>query len=830
MDLQPGDAFDRYTIEGLLGQGGMGRVYRARDGKLQRLVALKLLRLDASDSHEHASAHLLREARAAAAIEHVNAIAIYDVGEVDGVPYIAMELVEGSSLRARIGDPDVTAETRVQWLVAIAGALAAAHARGLIHRDIKPENVMLRRDGVIKVLDFGIARTEPQLRDEVEVTLPGTPRYMAPEQMKGEPLDARIDQFAWGVLGYELLTGHPPWSGEAVSLSFVLSVLHEPAAPEPLFAVCRGSVARAVLRALSKDREERFPSMKDAAAALAPHRSSSRWTAAMLAVVAVGLGAALLVSSSRARSASLATAIASAGLAPALAPTRLTDLPTPSSDIAEAKAAYIAGVHAIHDGSIVPGVKELVRATLLDPSLAAAHLRLITHGRGLSESDDRPHFAKARELHALLTPRDQALLVALEPSFLAIPPDEKEVTRRLEDLATRFPLDAEIQYLAATRERDATRVAARLEGAIALDPEFALALWRKANAHLGASDFPSTLASLDRCIAVAPSSTACLTVRALVYEELGRCAEMDRDARVVELVSPSPRTHDLVARVLLANGAPIAAVRDALARKWAAASESDRATYRMDDETHLAILSGDFATAERLEREAAAGVESSAREDDHESTIVPLVALYVEMGKATEATRLADQYLKARASWQSIGAWAPVPQMMAVAVHGGARTEAERKRALAAWLPQWDAVDAQFRTQSWVAGYAVPAATEAEGVAAMAVAPQPLPRPHLNQFHREWLGVVGNTVLLAGRFGEAVPLLRAAAATCSALPAPLEHTQAHLHFAQALEKTQDVAGACAEYQIVLDRWGAAKPKSVSADLARARRSALGCAR
>ncbi len=828
MDLKPGDAFDRYTIEGLLGQGGMGRVYRARDGKLQRLVALKLLRLDASDSHEQGSAHLLGEARAAAAIEHVNAIAIHDVGEVDGVPYIAMELVEGSTLRARIGDPDVSAETRVQWLVAIAGALAAAHARGLIHRDIKPENVMLRRDGVIKVLDFGIARTEPQLRDEVEMTLPGTPRYMAPEQMKGEHLDARIDQFAWGVLAYELLTGHPPWSGEAVSLSFVVSVLHEPAAPEPLFAVCPGPVARAVLRALSKDRDERFPSMNDAAAALAPHRPSSRWMAAVVAVVAVGLGAALLGSSSRA--ASSAMPIASAGLSPALAPTRLTDLPTPSSDIAEAKAAYVAGVHAIHDGSIVPGVKELVRATTLDPSLAAAHLRLITHGRGLSESDDRPHFAKARELHALLTPRDQALLGALEPSFLAIPPDEKEVTRRLEELATRFPLDAEIQYLAATRERDATRVAARLEGAIALDPEFALALWRKANAHLSASDFPSTLASLDRCIAVAPSSTACLTVRALVYEELGRCAEMDRDARVVELVSPSPRTHDLVARVLLANGAPIAAVRDALARKWAAASESDRATYRVDDEAHLAILSGDFVTAERLEREAAAGVESSAREDDHESTIVPLVLLYAEMGKASEATRLADQYLKARASWQSAGAWSPVPQMMAVALHGGARTEAERKRALADWLPQWDAVDAQLRAQSWVLGYAVPAATEAEGIAAMAVAPQPLPRPHLNQFHREWLGVVGNAVLLAGRSADAVPLLRAAAATCSALPAPLEHTHAHLHFAQALEKTHDVAGACAEYQIVLDRWGAAKPKSVSADLARARRSALGCAR
>ena len=229
MDLKPGDSFDRYTIERLLGQGGMGRVYSARDDKLRRPVALKLLRLTSGDSKhtsEEGSALLLREARAAAALDHANAISIYDVGEVDGVPFIAMELVDGTPLRARIGDDSIPVDTRVRWLAEVARALAAAHARGLVHRDIKPENVMVRRDGTIKVLDFGIARPQAWSPDKklsegapafaadewkTESTLAGTPRYMAPEQLRRDQLDGRTDQFAWGVLAYELLTGKTPW-------------------------------------------------------------------------------------------------------------------------------------------------------------------------------------------------------------------------------------------------------------------------------------------------------------------------------------------------------------------------------------------------------------------------------------------------------------------------------------------------------------------------------------------------------------------------------------------------------------------------------------------
>src|SRR3954464_7281608 len=145
--LKPGDTFERYTIEALIGQGGMGCVYRAYDPRLGRRVALKVI---SEGSAPAADARLVREARTAAAFDHPNAVAIFDVGELDGAPYIVMELVAGRTLREAVGDASVPVATRAGWLGDVARALAAAHRRGLVHRDIKPENVMVRDDGVVK--------------------------------------------------------------------------------------------------------------------------------------------------------------------------------------------------------------------------------------------------------------------------------------------------------------------------------------------------------------------------------------------------------------------------------------------------------------------------------------------------------------------------------------------------------------------------------------------------------------------------------------------------------------------------------------------------------
>ncbi|HLM71099.1 MAG TPA: serine/threonine-protein kinase, partial [Polyangiaceae bacterium] len=274
MRFGPGDKFDRYTIEELLGEGGMGVVYRALDAKLERKVALKVLRSAKSDADTwgRAVARMLREARAAAALSHPNAVGIYDVGEHDGTPYLAMELIEGAPLRSRIG-ADIPLSTRLRWLADVARALSAAHRAGLVHRDIKPENILLRSDGVIKVLDFGIARSlrlssedpngapsRPISTLTDQATLVGTPAYMAPEQIRGDAIDGRADQFSWGVLAYELLSGKLPFGAGRDAVGMLASVLTE---REPPLINGPEAVAAVVHRALSKSPDDRFASMDD---------------------------------------------------------------------------------------------------------------------------------------------------------------------------------------------------------------------------------------------------------------------------------------------------------------------------------------------------------------------------------------------------------------------------------------------------------------------------------------------------------------------------------------------------------------------------------------
>ena len=296
--FRAGDRVRHFVIVRLLGAGGMGQVYAARDTRLKREVALKIIHPegpageDSAGSGAVTAARLVREAQAAAALEHPNVVTIYEVGEVPGsdgeaCPFIAMELVKGKPLRAYCGDPAVPVAERIRWLTDVARALAAAHRAGLIHRDVKPENVMVRDDGVIKVLDFGLAKraarpvhatssTEAQVVPSLtgRGVAVGTPYYMAPEQMRREGLDGRADQFSWAVLAYELLTGEPAWGRDVDALELVSRLLTSE--PPPLDASRAGvppEVAAAVTRALSKDRADRFPTMDalvDALTAPAP--------------------------------------------------------------------------------------------------------------------------------------------------------------------------------------------------------------------------------------------------------------------------------------------------------------------------------------------------------------------------------------------------------------------------------------------------------------------------------------------------------------------------------------------------------------------------------
>jgi serine/threonine protein kinase len=263
----------------------MGEVYRAHDQVLHRKVALKLLGVEEGEVGPQTSTpavqNMLREARHAAALTHPNIVALFDVGEANGRPFLVMELVSGGSLRTYVGS-EVGAASRLSWLADVARALAAAHRIGLVHRDIKPENVLVSDEGVAKVLDFGIARRDEAMRTPSErrigadfhragtqgrSLLAGTPGYMAPELLTGHATDARVDQFAWGVMAYELLSGRSPWGDDPEHLMHAL--LHvEPAALDAATLGLGADVASVVARAMRKSPDARFPTMDALLAAL----------------------------------------------------------------------------------------------------------------------------------------------------------------------------------------------------------------------------------------------------------------------------------------------------------------------------------------------------------------------------------------------------------------------------------------------------------------------------------------------------------------------------------------------------------------------------------
>lgn len=257
MGLGPGETFERYEIEERIGRGGMGEVYRALDTRLLRKVAIKVIRPDRTD-WEEAIARLFREARAAAAFQHPNAVAIYDLGQVEGTFFIVMELVRGRTLRGYVGPGTAPLDMKLKWLVGIARALSAAHEAGIVHRDVKPGNIMITSEGIAKVLDFGLAKPIDDTEAVTKVGyLLGTPRYMSPEQREGTEADARSDQYAFGLTAYELLTGSHAENreGGASGLTRLVGGLTL-------------GMAQVVERTLEEDPSRRYPSMAAAANAL----------------------------------------------------------------------------------------------------------------------------------------------------------------------------------------------------------------------------------------------------------------------------------------------------------------------------------------------------------------------------------------------------------------------------------------------------------------------------------------------------------------------------------------------------------------------------------
>lgn len=274
MSLATSTRLGPYEIQSVLGSGGMGEVYRARDTRLDRDVAVKVLPERLSQD-AMALARFQREAKAVAVLSHPNIVAIYDLGAEQGAHYVVMELLEGHTLAGRLKSSGLDTATAVTIATAVAEGLAAAHAKGIIHRDIKPENIFLTTSGGAKILDFGLARRENPNAVSNTVTmetqpgvLMGTVSYMSPEQVRGQQADARSDVFAFGSVLYEMLTGRRPFAGDSTA-DVMSAILHD--APPTLSESGRQRPAeldRIIARCLEKEPAKRYQSAKDIVAAL----------------------------------------------------------------------------------------------------------------------------------------------------------------------------------------------------------------------------------------------------------------------------------------------------------------------------------------------------------------------------------------------------------------------------------------------------------------------------------------------------------------------------------------------------------------------------------
>jgi eukaryotic-like serine/threonine-protein kinase len=266
----PPPALGRYRIDTVLGSGGMGIVYRAYDPQLARPVAIKVVRRAGEDTAGRA--RLVREAQALARLSHPNVCHVYDVGSEGDEVWVAMELIDGVSLR-QWAEQHREREGLLTVLLGAAEGIAAAHAAGLVHRDIKPENVLVTRDGRAIVTDFGLARHEDAINPHASTlsndphltatgAIAGTPAYLAPEQLLGDPIDSRVDQFAWAVMAYEMLTGSKPFP---IIFAVRVEAIRQGLTPPPSLP---GPIAHALVRAMSASPADRFATMRELIAAL----------------------------------------------------------------------------------------------------------------------------------------------------------------------------------------------------------------------------------------------------------------------------------------------------------------------------------------------------------------------------------------------------------------------------------------------------------------------------------------------------------------------------------------------------------------------------------
>jgi tetratricopeptide (TPR) repeat protein/tRNA A-37 threonylcarbamoyl transferase component Bud32 len=419
-----------YRIMQKLGAGGMGEVFLAQDTKLERKVAIKMLPAKSIDDVQ-ARRRLVREARAAATLDHPNICAVYEVNEDRDCLFIVMQYIEGETLAEKLLGRHLSADEVLDIGIQVAEALSEAHSRGVIHRDIKPSNVVITPRRQVKVLDFGLARvtqseqrSDPNAQTETQLTqegyIVGTVAYMSPEQLKGLPADGRSDIFSLGVLLYECAAGAPPFTGSSkIEISSkVLQV--EPRKPSELNPQIPPLLERIILKAMAKDPGDRYQSVDEVIHELKGVRTSLSGATELLPSAARHTAASKVTSSPltalRSRNVQLWLAIVAVAIVGTLIAWRVWRS-SPYQPVAAAKPYYEKGVDAIHAGTYFQARKLLKQSVDLDSQYAPAHARLgeaYLETGNTEQAKDELLAANALAGRRSLAKRDQLQLDAID--------------------------------------------------------------------------------------------------------------------------------------------------------------------------------------------------------------------------------------------------------------------------------------------------------------------------------------------------------------------------------------------------------------------------------
>lgn len=834
----------------------MGAVYRARDTVLNRDVALKVLSAKTSSDAPQLRARLLREARAAAALDHPNIIHVHDVIEVDGQLCIAMELVEGRSLFDAADGASV--EERVRWLVEIARALQAAHDKGIVHRDLKPENVMVRDDGVLKVLDFGIARiaaTSTDTADTVETLakdgkILGTPAFMAPEQLENRSVDGRADQFAWGVMGYELFAGRLPWGETQEIMKLLTAVLT--ADPKPLAEVAPdvpAHVAAVIDRAMQKAADDRFASMNEAAEALrsgevpaaAPRTTAAPETAipgptrsngprALWLVTAVALvaGGAVWWAMTSERGSTPTAPAPTEEPAPARA---VTDIPDPQTDDERALEAYRGALRTYRNGGRT--TEGFERAIELDPSFAAAHMRLAYRLATWLPEQAREHATAALELRDELGERDRLYAEMLQPFVLAQPRDGQEWLRQARAAVAAFPEDAELHLtlgwaLGTTPPHDREQARVHMRRAIELDPRFAWG-WQYLYESLSRDRrHDEAVAVLDECIEAIGTASTCRLMRFIRESTSGQCEAALEDIDQILASDPSAVTYlERRALVLAALGRPWPAVHAVLER--AARDDGEGAHRAPMMRARLETYRGQFDEALATIGTWEGVVRDASDELRHGEPAALRVAILLELGRTDEAAEAATTYLERRAAFAedprsdyfSIAQDVRPVLWQAQLLNGDDAAEDARS---AWWQHLADEAPDGAGPWAWLHGEARFADTPERAARAVERRGEITPPEYgpITPFH----AYLGRVHLHTGELEAAREHLTLAVGECRRFKWPLVIHQAALDLGRTHEALGDETAACDAYLSVTQHWS--PERSVTARAAQERTAALGC--